>query len=87
GAVKTEFGKFGEVLAKAKDHIDRAGSTLVSASVRTRAIERRLRDVESLPDARSAELLEDNGAAESGAESGAVASAGTGTAPDANAAR
>ncbi|MCC7058973.1 MAG: DNA recombination protein RmuC [Burkholderiaceae bacterium] len=60
GAVKTEFGKFGEVLAKAKDHIDRAGSTLVSASVRTRAIERRLRDVQSLPETTSAQLLGDD---------------------------
>ena len=51
GSVKAEFGKFGDVLAKAKDQIDRASSTLGQYQVRTRAIERRLRDVESLPDA------------------------------------
>ncbi|MEB2336078.1 MAG: DNA recombination protein RmuC, partial [Burkholderiales bacterium] len=50
GAVKTEFGKFGDVLAKTKEQIDRASTTLGSAAVRTRAIERRLRDVESLPE-------------------------------------
>ena len=39
------------MLAKAKDQIDRASSTLGQYQVRTRAIERRLRDVESLPQA------------------------------------
>ncbi len=59
GAVKTEFGKFGDVLAKTKEQIDRASTTLGTAAVRTRAIERKLRDVESLPDRDSARLLED----------------------------
>ncbi len=57
GAVKTEFGKFGEVLAKTKKKLDEAASTIDAASVRTRAMERRLRDVESLPEPRVAELL------------------------------
>jgi DNA recombination protein RmuC len=60
GAVKTEFGKFGDVLAKTKEQIDRASTTLGTAAVRTRAIERKLRDVESLPDTTSAQLLEDD---------------------------
>ncbi|HMM52928.1 MAG TPA: DNA recombination protein RmuC [Burkholderiaceae bacterium] len=60
GAVKTEFGKFGDVLAKTKEQIDRASTTLGSAAVRTRAIERRLRDVESLPETTSAQMLEDD---------------------------
>ena len=60
GAVKTEFGKFGDVLAKTKEQIDRASSTLGSAAVRTRAIERRLRDVQSLPETTSAQLLGDD---------------------------
>ena len=64
GAVKTEFGKFGDVLAKTKEHIDRAGTTLGAAEVRTRAIERRLRSVESLPDKTSEQLLEDDAGAE-----------------------
>jgi DNA recombination protein RmuC len=57
GAVKTEFGKFGEVLAKTKKKLDEAANTIDAASVRTRAMERRLRDVESLPEPRAAELL------------------------------
>jgi DNA recombination protein RmuC len=57
GAVKTEFGKFGEVLAKTKKKLAEASDTIDAASVRTRAMERRLRDVESLPEPRVAELL------------------------------
>lgn len=57
GAVKTEFGKFGDVLAKTKKKLAEASDTIDAAAVRTRAMERRLRGVESLPEARSAELL------------------------------
>ncbi len=64
GAVKTEFGKFGDVLAKAKEHIDKAGTTLGSAAVRTRAIERRLRGVESLAEPAAVQLLDDEMQAE-----------------------
>ncbi|MBN9460384.1 MAG: DNA recombination protein RmuC [Burkholderiales bacterium] len=64
GAVKTEFGKFGDVLAKTRDHIERAGSVLSGAEVRTRAIERRLRSVESLPEHDSVRLLGDEGTPE-----------------------
>ncbi|MCD6680867.1 MAG: DNA recombination protein RmuC [Burkholderiaceae bacterium] len=64
GAVKTEFGKFGDVLAKAKEHIDRAGTTLGSAATRTRAIERKLRGVESLAEPAAVQLLDDEMQAE-----------------------
>jgi DNA recombination protein RmuC len=63
GAVKTEFGKFGEILRAVKDKLDQASNTIDKAQTRTRVIARRLRDVEELPpsDARammtSAELL------------------------------
>ena len=57
GAVKTEFNKFGEILAKTKKKLAEASDTIDAASVRTRAMERRLRGVESLPEARTAELL------------------------------
>ena len=50
GAVKTEFHRFGDVLAKTKDKIDQASRTIEDAGVRTRAIERHLREVESLPE-------------------------------------
>ena len=45
GAVKTEFGKFGDVLARTKKKLKEASNTIGQAEVRTRAIERRLRDV------------------------------------------
>jgi len=49
GVVKTEFGKFGDVLAKTKKKLQEAGNTIDQAAVRSRAIERKLRDVEDLP--------------------------------------
>ena len=49
GAVKSEFGKFGAVLAKTKERIDKAGEELEKAGVRSRAIARELRSVEALP--------------------------------------
>jgi len=57
GAVKTEFGKFGEVLAKTRKKLDEASRTIESAEVRTRAMSRQLRSVESLPEHRAQQLL------------------------------
>jgi DNA recombination protein RmuC len=57
GAVKTEFGKFGEVLAKTKKKLDEASKTIDAAEVRTRAMARSLRGVEALPDERAQALL------------------------------
>jgi DNA recombination protein RmuC len=57
GAVKTEFGKFGEVLAKTKKKLAEASDTIDAASVRTRAMERRLKTVEALPEAQVTRLL------------------------------
>ena len=48
-AVKTEFGKYGEVLGKVQKKLQEASNTIDSAAVRTRAIERKLRDVQELP--------------------------------------
>ncbi len=58
GAVKTEFGKFGDVLAKARRQIDQASSTLGTYEVRSRAIERKLRDVQQLPETATRRLLD-----------------------------
>jgi DNA recombination protein RmuC len=58
GAVKTEFGKFGAVLDKVKKQLDTAGRSIDETGVRTRAMERKLRGVEQLPDA-EAELVLD----------------------------
>ena len=57
GAVKTEFGKFGDVLAKTKKKLDEASKTIDQAEVRTRAMSRQLRSVESLPEHRTQQLL------------------------------
>src|SRR3989440_12889359 len=48
--VKTEFGKFGEALSAVKDKLDQAARKMEDVDVRSRAITRRLRDVEELPD-------------------------------------
>jgi len=57
-AVKTEFGKFGEVLDKVKRQLNVASQTIEQAGTRTRAMERKLRDVEQLPSNEATELLE-----------------------------
>ena len=49
GAVKTEFGKFGEVLATTKKQLETVTNSIGKAETRTRAIARKLRDVEALP--------------------------------------
>ena len=56
-AVKTEFGKFGDVLAKVKNHLDAASNTIDQTGVRTRAMTRKLREVEQLPMDASEKLL------------------------------
>jgi DNA recombination protein RmuC len=57
GAVRTEFGKFGDVLARAKKKLDEASNTLDEARGKTTTIARRLRDVEALPEPDAARLL------------------------------
>lgn len=57
GAVKTEFGKFGDVLSKVKRQLDTASRTIEKTGVRTRAMERKLRSVEQLPDAEASAIL------------------------------
>ena len=59
GMVKTEFGNFGDVLAKTKKKLQEASNTIDQAEVRTRSIERKLRDVQEIPRADSAELIEE----------------------------
>lgn len=49
GAVKTEFGKFGDILDKTKKKLSEAANVIESAGTRTRAIERQLRQVQELP--------------------------------------
>lgn len=49
GQVKTEFAKFGEVVDATKKSIDAAAKKFDEVGVRTRSIQRKLRDVEALP--------------------------------------
>ncbi len=57
GAVKTEFAKFGEVLAKTKKKLDEASSTIDLAQTRTNQMARKLKSVEALSDERAQVLL------------------------------
>ena len=57
GAVKTEFGKFGEVLAKTKKKLDEASNTIDQAQTRTNAMTRKLKSVEALSEPRTRSLL------------------------------
>ena len=49
GAIKTEFGKFGEALAHTRKKLQEASNSIDKAEVRTRAVTRKLKDVEALP--------------------------------------
>ncbi|MFZ9251203.1 MAG: DNA recombination protein RmuC [Hylemonella sp.] len=57
GAVKTEFGRFGDVLAKVRNQTETVLKTLSSAEVRSRAMDRALRQVEALPEPQAQSLL------------------------------
>lgn len=57
GAVKTEFGKFGDVLAKVKSQTESVLKTLDSAEVRSRAMGRALKKVEALPETQAQVLI------------------------------
>ena len=49
GAVKTEFGKFGDVLAATRQTLERAAKNIESAETRSRQMVRKLKTVEALP--------------------------------------
>ena len=53
---KTEFGKFGDVLDNVKNKLDQASKQIEQTGVRTRAIERSLRDIDTLPGETAAQL-------------------------------
>ncbi len=59
GAVKTEFGKFGDLIQKAQKKLQDANSDLDNlVGTRTRVIQRKLREVEELPEKDQNKLLE-----------------------------
>jgi DNA recombination protein RmuC len=57
GAVKTEFGKFGEALAHTKKKLDEASNSIAKAETRTRQLSRKLKEVEALPASESEKLI------------------------------
>ncbi len=57
GAVKTEFGKFGDMIQKVEKKLEEATNTLGNVGQRSRAIERKLRGVQELPTTEALRLL------------------------------
>jgi len=60
GAVKTEFDRFGALLAKTKDKLVQVSNTLDEAGKKSTTIARKLRDVEALPEDEADRLLTGN---------------------------
>jgi DNA recombination protein RmuC len=59
GAVKTDFGKFVTILDGVKNSLQTASNKIEDASRRSRSIERKLRDVQTLPQAEAIKYLGD----------------------------
>lgn len=59
GAVKTQFGKFGDLLAATKKKLEETANKIGNAETTSRQIERKLRDVETLPETESVKLIGD----------------------------
>lgn len=57
GAVRTEFGKFGDMLDKTSKKLQEAGNHIEAAAVRTRQMERKLKNVQALPSGEAQTLL------------------------------
>lgn len=57
GGVKSEFGKFGDVLVKTKKKLQEASNSIDKAEVRTRVIERKLGKVQQVPQAETVQLI------------------------------
>jgi DNA recombination protein RmuC len=57
GSVKTEFRQFGDILSKTKKKLIEATNVLETSEIRTRAIEKKLRTVQELPQEQSNRLL------------------------------
>ncbi len=57
GAVKAEFGKFGDILDKTQKKLQEASNTIEDAAKKSRTIERKLKDVQELPVAEEKPLL------------------------------
>ena len=58
GAVRTEFGKFSDILDKTRKKLQEAGNHIDAAATRTRQMERKLKSVQALPVAEAQAMLE-----------------------------
>jgi len=56
-AVKTEFSKFGDILSRVKKQLNTASSTIEQTEIRTKAMAKKLRDVEKMPGPESMKVL------------------------------
>lgn len=68
-AVKTDFGKFGDLLDKVKKKLDETSNTIDDASKRSRMLERKLKNVEALPASEAALVLDGVQSSEADTES------------------
>ena len=59
GAVKTQFSKFGDLLEATKKKLQESANKIDAAATTSRQIERRLKEVESLPASESTKLIGD----------------------------
>ncbi len=59
GAVKTEFGKFGDILEKTQKKLQEASNTIEGAARKSRTIERKLKNVQELPSPDAVSMLGD----------------------------
>jgi DNA recombination protein RmuC len=57
GAIRSEFGKYGEVVERLRTQLNTAVNTIDTLGTRTRVMNRKLRDVELLPDAAADKVL------------------------------
>jgi DNA recombination protein RmuC len=57
GAVKTEFGKFGDILEKTQKKLQEASNTIEDAAKKSRTIERKLKNVQELPSTETPALI------------------------------
>lgn len=57
GAVKTQFGKFGDLLEGVQKKLQESANKIESAKTTSRQIERKLKNVEELPEAESVKLI------------------------------
>jgi len=59
GQIKGEFAKFGEILMRTRKKLEEATNTIDEARGKSTTIERRLKDVETLPEPEGPQLFDD----------------------------